>query len=86
MKAPFTFGVCIYCGPEREGPLDFYCTEGATARRKWSWRKFGFVDTTPYVAKLHNDLVSIFRADGEVQVLATELDSPFENLTEADAS
>jgi hypothetical protein len=75
--APFTFGVCIYCGPEREGPLDLFCTDGATARKKWSWRTFRFVDTTPYVNKLHEDLVSIFRADGEVQLLGTDLDSPF---------
>jgi hypothetical protein len=77
--APFTFGVCIYCGPERDGPLDFFCTDGATARKKWSWRKFQFVDTTSYVNKLHDDLVSIFRADPDVQVLATDLDSPFVN-------
>ena len=76
-NAPFVFGVCIYCGPEREGPLDFYCTDGATGPRKWSWRRFRFVDTTPYVNKLHNDLVSIFQADPEVQVLSTTLDSPF---------
>ncbi len=75
--APFTFGVCIYCGPDREGPLDLFCTDGAMARKKWSWRRFRFVDTTPYVNKLHEDLVSIFRADSEVQVLATDLDSPF---------
>jgi hypothetical protein len=76
--APFTFGVCIYCGPEREGPLDLYCTDGATAPKKWSWRRFRFVDTTHYVTKSHNDLVSIFRDDHDVQVLATDLDSPFE--------
>jgi hypothetical protein len=76
-SAPFTFGVCIYCGPEREGPLDLFCTDGATARKKWSWRRFRFVDTTPYVQKLHDDLVSILQADRDVQVLSTALDSPF---------
>jgi hypothetical protein len=75
--APFTFGVCIYCGPERNGPLDFFCTDGATAVKKWSWRKFQFVDTIPYAQKLHDDLVSIFRTDPDVEVLATDLDSPF---------
>ena len=75
--APFTFGVCIYCGPERDGPLDLFCTDGATARRKWSWRRFRFIDTAPYVNKLHDDLVSIFQADRDVQVLSTALDSPF---------
>jgi hypothetical protein len=74
---PFAFGVCIYCGPERDGPLDLFCTDGATARKKWSWRRFRFVDSTPYVTKLHNDLVAIFRADRDIQLLATDLDSPF---------
>ena len=75
--APFTFGVCIYCGPERDGPLDLFCTDGATTRKKWSWRRLRFVDTTRYVKKLQEDLVSIFRAHRDVQVLSTSLDSPF---------
>jgi hypothetical protein len=79
-NAPFSFGVCIYCGPETHGPLDLYCTDGATGQKKWSWRRFGFVDTTPYVDKLHDDLISIFRADRDVQVVSTELDSPFADL------
>jgi len=62
--APFTFGVCIYWGPERAGTL---------ARKKWSWRRFRFVDTAPYVNKLQEDLVSIFQ-DRDVQVLSTSLD------------
>jgi hypothetical protein len=76
-NAPFTFGVCIYCGPEVVGPLDLFCTDGAPDRRKWSWRKFRFIDTAPWVSKLRNDLVSIFQADPDVEVVSTELDSPF---------
>jgi hypothetical protein len=75
--APFAFGVCIYCGPEREGPLDLFCTDGAPTPKKWSWRNFRFIDTRPYASKLHGDLVSIFRDDPDVQVLSTDLDSPF---------
>lgn len=75
--APFTFGVCIYCGPERDGPLDLFCTDGAAGRRQWCWRRFRFVETTPWVEKLHEDLVSIFRSDPDVQILSTSLDSPF---------
>jgi hypothetical protein len=51
--------------------------DGVTAPKKWSWREFRFVDSTPYVTKLHGDLFSIFRADPDVQVLTTERDSPF---------
>ena len=76
-NAPFTFGVCIYCGPEMDGPFDLFCTDGATARRKWSWRNFRFIDTAPWVVKLHDDLVSIFQADPDVTVISTNLDSPF---------
>lgn len=76
-NAPFTFGVCIYCGPETDGPLDLFCTGGATARKKWSWRKFHFVDTTPWVAKLHDDLVFIFQSDPDIEVISTSLDDPF---------
>lgn len=80
---PFTFGVCIYCGPETDGMLDLFCTDGASAPKMWNWRKFRFVDTTAYAKKLHEDLVSILRADPEVQVLSTTLDSPFPDVPNA---
>jgi hypothetical protein len=67
----------IYCGPETAGLLDLFCTDGATAPKKWSWGKFRFIDTTPWVEKLHGDLVSIFRADPEVELVSTCCDSPF---------
>ncbi|WP_295383886.1 hypothetical protein [uncultured Thiodictyon sp.] len=75
--APVAFGVCIYCGPERDGLLDLFCTDGATARKKWSWRQFRWVDMSSYVDKLNDDLVAIFRADPDIQVISTALDSPF---------
>ena len=62
-NAPFAFGVCIYCGPEVDGILDLFCTDGAPSQRKWIWRTLRFVDTAPWVEKLHEDLMSIFRAD-----------------------
>jgi hypothetical protein len=75
--APFPFGVCVYCGPETDGLLDLFCTDGATSAKKWSWRKFRFIDTTPWVEKLHGDLVAILQSDPEVQVISTSMDSPF---------
>jgi hypothetical protein len=74
---PFVFGVCIYCGPERDRLLDLFCTDGATRPKQWSWRKFRFVDTTVWSAKLYEDLISIFQSDLEVEVIGTDLDSPF---------
>ena len=77
-NAPFTFGVCIYCGPVKEAqPLDLFCTDGATAAKKWNWKQFRFIETASWAEKLHNDLVSIFRADPDVEVLNTSLESPF---------
>ncbi len=66
--APFAFGVCIYCGPENDGPLDFVCTDGATGPRKWLWKQFRFVETEPYVKKLLEDLIAIFESDPEIKI------------------
>jgi hypothetical protein len=76
--APFTFGVCIYCDSEghRDGPLDLFCTDGATAGRCWSWRKLRWVDTAPWSEKLYADLLAIFKADGEVEILNEAADEP----------
>jgi len=75
LKGPqFEFGVNIYCWPKKDGLLDFFCTDAAVGPRQWSWRKFRFVDTTPWVRKLHDDMVAIFRSDAEVEVVSTELD------------
>jgi hypothetical protein len=76
--APFTFGVCIYCGPVGDGPLDLYCTDGAGGGKQWSWRRFRRIDTTPWVEKLHADLISIFRSDPDIELLSTTLDGPFQ--------
>ena len=77
--APFALGVCVYAGPVedrpvegeavQDGPGEFACTTGAPGRKVWSWKKFGFIDTSPWVNKLHEDLLAIFQADGDVQVV-----------------
>jgi hypothetical protein len=74
--APFAFGVCIYSGPEENGPVDFVCADGTTGPRKWSWRRFRFVDTAPWVSQLHNDLMDVFRADGDVEIVGTPNEFP----------
>jgi hypothetical protein len=73
----FTFGVCIYGAEVAEGRLDLYVTDGASAARQWSWRRFRFISTGEAVAKLHDDLIAIFRADPDIRLLAKDLDSPF---------
>jgi hypothetical protein len=76
-SAPFAFGVCIYSGPEESGPVEYACTSGVAAARCWSWRKFRFVDTTPWSDKLHEDLMAVFRADDEVQIVGVSDEMPF---------
>jgi hypothetical protein len=75
--APFGFGVCIYSGPEEDGPVDFVCTDGAIGPRKWSWKRFRFVDTSPWVEKLHADLMGIFQADEGVELVGISDEFPF---------
>ena len=74
--APFAFGVCIYSGPEEDGPVDFACTDGATGPKKWSWTTFRFVDTSPWVNKLHDDLMAVFHADDDVQIVGVSNEFP----------
>lgn len=74
--APFAFGVCIYCGFGKNGPVDFACTDGVAAPKMWSWAKFRFVDTSPWVNRLHEDLITIFQADDDVQIIAISNEFP----------
>lgn len=75
--APFAFGVCIYCGPIEDGPSEFLCTDGAAAKRKWSWKQFRLVDTTPWVDRLHTDLLAIFKADPDVKIIGVTDEFPW---------
>jgi hypothetical protein len=75
--ASFTSGVCIYCTPEDDTPVEFACTDGTTAARTWSWTKFRFVDTLPWVRKLHEDLMAIFQADHDVEIVRITEVFPF---------
>lgn len=74
--APFAFGVCIYSASEKKDPVDFVCTGGTTVPRKWSWKRLRFVDTTPWVERLHEDLISVFKADEDVQIVGVFEDFP----------
>ncbi|HWM91249.1 MAG TPA: hypothetical protein VN493_10815 [Thermoanaerobaculia bacterium] len=77
LKAPFTFGVCIYSGPKEDGPVEYVCTDGAQGGRVWSWRKLGFIDTSPFVARLGEDLMAIFQADPDIETTGTTDEFPW---------
>ncbi|WP_216901667.1 hypothetical protein [Synechococcus sp. CCY 9618] len=76
---PFTFGVCIYGRRWEDGDLDLYVSDGAIATHRWSWRTCRFIESGagPAAARLHSDLLSLFAADPEIHVLATDLELPF---------
>ena len=74
--APFAFGACIYSGPEEDGPVDFVCTDGAAAPRKWSWKRFRFVDTSLWVEKLHEDLMAVLQADEDIEIVGLSEEFP----------
>jgi hypothetical protein len=81
MGAPFAFGVCVYSGldedrPKEDGPVNFACTDGASGSKKWSWRKFRFMDISPWIDKLHEDLLAIFRSDGDVEIIGVSEEFP----------
>jgi hypothetical protein len=69
--APFRFGVCIYSQPAEGDGMAFCCTDGAVAERIWQWRRFRFIDTTPWAEALHGELLAIFRDDPEVELLGS---------------
>lgn len=75
----FPFGACVYGRALEDGTLDLYVTDAAVSERRWSWRRLRFEQTGARQAagRLHADLLAIFSADPDVQVLATDLDSPF---------
>jgi hypothetical protein len=76
-SVPFTFGVCIYSGPEKDGPIEFVCTDGARGEKKWNWKKFRFIDTRPWVKKLREDLMTIFQTDKDIEIIGTFDEFPF---------
>jgi len=66
---PFKLGVCVY-GTSYTPQNHEYCVMvSEQTGRRWSWRRFKFVDTTERVTRLFNDLREIFAADSDVQVI-----------------
>jgi hypothetical protein len=57
--------------------MEFLCTDGAVGLRQWSWTRFRFVDTSPWVNKLQKDLIEIFKADSSVEILGVTDEFPF---------
>ncbi len=75
-NAPFSFGVCVYSGQEEDGPIDFACNDGAAGPKIWSWKKFRFIDTTPWSKRLHEDLIAIFQTDEDIEIIGVTEEFP----------
>jgi hypothetical protein len=73
----FIDGICIYARPEQEKLREFVCTTGILGNRKWSWRKFRFVETAEWKQALWNDLKAIFEAHDAVELVGITEDMPF---------
>lgn len=79
---PVKSGVCIYACPAANQPVDFVCTDGAVKKKQWSWKKLGFVDTSAWIDQLHRDLVDIFQADCDVEIIAISDEFPDWNCSQ----
>jgi hypothetical protein len=70
---PFAFGVCIYSGDGNAEVMEYALADGAVADRKWSWRKFAFIETRSHAETLIRDLLSIVEDhDGMVLIGVSE--------------
>ena len=74
---PVPLGVCIYAHPEQDNATDYVCCDNSLSDKKWSWKKFGFIDTRPFVQKLNQDVLAIFTQDLDVEVVQITDDMPF---------
>ena len=79
MTAPFALGICIYCINVDDAASEFVCTDSILGPRKWSWKRFWFMDTAPWVKQVHETLVNIFQSDQEVQIV--EITDEFPSAT-----
>jgi hypothetical protein len=67
---PFSCGLCIYgsrIGDSDE--LDLCVTVSTPKGRRWDWRQFRFVDTTPEVERLDQSIRAVCEADPEITVV-----------------
>lgn len=74
---PFPCGLCLYASRiEGTEELDLCATVSTPKGRKWSWKRFRFIDTTAEVEKLHHALRAIFLEDPDITLLAETEDYP----------
>ncbi len=75
---PFVLGICVYCSFELAETEELCVTVSMEPGRRWSWRRFGFIDTSARVGQLNTDLREIFEVDSEVEILGFPETYPLE--------
>ncbi|MEZ5304837.1 MAG: hypothetical protein R3F11_29940 [Verrucomicrobiales bacterium] len=58
---------------ERDGPADFAIAVDSKVK-KWSWKRFRFVDLTGILEKLASDVREIIDSDPEIELVADHFD------------
>jgi hypothetical protein len=75
---PFTFGVCIYSSDKKEELMEYALADGVLTKKKWSWKKFGFIETLSYSEKLFNDLQTIVENNDGIELIGISEDFPID--------
>ena len=65
----FATGVCVYATEALPESKELCVVAAPDPGRKWSWRRFRFVETTDIAAKLQADLMAILNGDSEIEVI-----------------
>lgn len=84
---PFGFGICVYslegshvedlqAGDEPVNPEYYALTHSAYDSYQWSWKRFWFVKTQPWAERLTEELLEVFEADPEIEVLGVQDEFP----------
>ncbi len=50
-------------------PLSLCVTVGTQPRRYWDWRRFRRIDRSGVIARLNQDLISVFDSDARIQIV-----------------
>ena len=78
-REAFANGVRIYASDETNdnGPIAYACALGNASAKKWNWMRFRFDDVSDAIRQLEADLVSIFEADPEIELIGVTPEFPF---------
>ena len=73
---PFETGVRVYATEALPESNELCVVASPDPGKKWSWRRFRFVETTAVANRLQSDLTAIFSEDSEVEVLGLSEEYP----------